>query len=171
MKFYANKKGLAITYAAFFCFFGVFSIPVGGVFLIINDKNTFAKLSEIVSNKPLTNIEGAISQFRIAFFFIILMCLLTGFMYSLTAKSRELTFRFFSVALGIYTFVALGYKVIISAALKSTISKISDPVLKAQAPMIAKTFENKFVIFGITGVVLSLLFLLIGLLGKRSKEN
>ena len=141
------------------------------MFLTIGDKNTFAKLSEIVSNKPLTNIEGAISQFRIAFFFILFMCLLTGLMYALTAKSRELTFRFFSIVLGIYTFVALGYKVIITAALNSAITKISDSTLKTEAPAIAKAFENKFVLFGVSGVVLSLLFLIIGLRGGRTKES
>ena len=92
-------------------------------------------------------------------------------MYALTAKSRELTFRFFSIVLGIYTFVALGYKVIITAALNSAITKISDSTLKAEAPAIAKAFENKFVLFGVSGVVLSLLFLIIGLRGGRTTES
>ncbi|MEN9736083.1 MAG: hypothetical protein RL129_793 [Actinomycetota bacterium] len=71
------------------------------------------------------------------------MCLLTGFMYALTAKSRELAFRFFSI-----TFP-----------------------LKVAAPAVAKSFENNFLLFGLAGAILSTLALLIGLLGKGQKES
>ena len=171
MKLFTNKRGLAITYGAFFCFFGFFSIPVGGVFLTIGNKENFAKLGQIVSNKPNTNIDGAIGQFRLFFTFILLMILLTGFMYMLTAKSKELAFRFFAISFGTYTVVAFGYKVIITAAMDAAIKKITDSDLMTLAPAIAKNFESKFVLFGVIGAGLSLFFLLAGLLTKTNKED
>ena len=149
MKLFTNKRGLAITYGAFFCFFGFFSIPIGGVFLTIGNKDNFAKLGQIVSNKPINNLDGAIGQFRLFFTFILLMILLTGFMYMLTAKSKELAFRFFAIAFGTYTVVAFGYKVIITAAMAAAIKKITDPNLMSAAPAIVKNFEGKFVLFEI----------------------
>ena len=171
LKLFTNKRGLAITYGAFFCFFGFFSIPIGGVFLTIGNKDNFAKLGQIVSNKPINNLDGAIGQFRLFFTFILLMILLTGFMYMLTAKSKELAFRFFAIAFGTYTVVAFGYKVIITAAMAAAIKKITDPNLMSAAPAIVKNFEGKFVLFGVIGAGLSLFFLLAGLLTKSNKED
>jgi hypothetical protein len=170
LKFFSGKRGLAIAYASFFAFFLFFSIPIGGVFLTLRSGDTFSKLGEIMSNKP-TDVSHAAGQFRIAFLFILFMILLTGFMYILVAKSRDLAFRFFTIIFGSYTIIALGYKVIVSAALTTAISKLDSGPLKTEAPNIAKVFINNFVYFGIVGALLSVISLIIGLTGKTEKES
>ena len=92
-------------------------------------------------------------------------------MFTLVAKSRESAFRFFSIVFGIYTIAAFGYKVIISSAMTVAISKLADGPLKDEAPAIAKSFANNFLLFGIAGAVLSTLALIFGLLGKTQKES
>lgn len=170
MKFYNGKRGLAITYAGFFSFFLFFSLPIGGVFYTLNDGDTFQKLNQIISNKP-DEISNAASQFRLVFYFIVFMCLLTAFMFVLTAKSQELAFRFFSITFGIYTIAAFGFKVILTSALTAEVNKLSESPLKAEGPKVIKAFVNNFLIFGITGAALSTIALLIGLLGRGSKES
>jgi flagellar biosynthesis protein FlhB len=171
LKFFQDKKGLATTYAGFFWFFLFFSVPIGGIYYTLSDGDTFPKLSQIVSKKAITDIDAAANQFTIAFFFILFMCLLTGFMYALTAKSRELAFRFFSITFGVYTVIAFGYKVIITSAMNAAIANLEDGPLKVAAPAVAKSFENNFLLFGLAGAILSTLALLIGLLGKGQKES
>lgn len=92
-------------------------------------------------------------------------------MFTLVAKSREYAFRFFTIAFGLYTIAAFGYKVIISSAMTVAIDKLSDGPLKDNGPAVAKSFANNFLIFGLAGAVLSTLALLIGLLGKGQKES
>ena len=170
MRFYSGKRGLAVAYASFFSFFLFFSIPIGGVYFTIRNGNTFAKLGEIISNKP-AEVSHAAGQFKLAFLFVLLMVILTGLMYLLTAKSREMAFRFLTIIFGSYTIIALGYKVIVSAAMTTAISKLDPGPLKEQAPAVAKAFTNNFVIFGVAGALLSLASLIIGLTGKSKKES
>ena len=91
-------------------------------------------------------------------------------MFLLTAKSREIAFRFLSISFGIYTVAALGFKVILAAALTSEASKISNEAFKADAPVAIKAFVNNYLIFGIIGAVLSSVALIIGLIPGRKKE-
>jgi hypothetical protein len=170
LKFFAGKRGLAITYASFFAFFLFFSIPIGGIFYTLNDGDTFTKLTQIMGSSP-AEINHAAGQFRLAFYFIIFMAALTGFMYLLTAKSRALAFRFFTIIFGSYTIVAFGYKVIVSSALTTAINKLEDGPLKDGAPAVAKSFTDNFLILGIAGAALSVISLIIGLLGKDIKES
>lgn len=170
MKFYNGKRGLAIAYAGLFSFFLFFSLPIGGVFLTLNDGETFTKLNQIISNKP-SEISGAAGQFQLVFYFIIFMVLLTGFMYLLTAKSRELAFRFFSITFGIYTVAAFGFKVMITSAMTISIEKLAEGQLKAEAPTVVKSFVNNFLLFGMAGAILSTIALLLGLLGRGNKES
>ena len=92
-------------------------------------------------------------------------------MFVLTAKSQELAFRFFSITFGIYTIAAFGFKVILTSALTAEVNKLSESPLKAEGPKVIKAFVNNFLIFGITGAALSTIALLIGLLGRGSKES
>jgi hypothetical protein len=170
LKFFNGKKGLAVTYGTFFAFFLFFSIPIGGIFYTLNDGDTFTKLTQIMGSAP-TEINHAAGQFRMAFYFIIFMALLTGFMYLLTAKSRAFAFRFFTIIFGTYTIIAFGYKVIVGAALNTAIAKLDAGALKEGAPAIAKSFTNNFLILGVAGAALSMIALVIGLLGKEERES
>jgi len=169
LKFFTDKRGLAITYAIFSAFFLFFSIPIGAVFLTFRNGETFSKLNEIIGNQP-ANLNHAETQFRLAFYFVILMVVLTGFMYLLTAKSRSSAFRFLTIIFGSYTIISFGYKVIVGTALTTAISKLESGPLKVSAPAIAKSFTNNFLVFGLTGALLSILSLLLGLLGNERRE-
>jgi hypothetical protein len=169
LKFFSGKRGLAISYASLFAFFLFFSIPIGSVYLTLKNAEIFSKLNQIISNKP-ANTANASGQFSIAFLFIFLMVVLTGFMYLLTAKSREFAFRFFTIIFGCYTIVAFGYKVIVTAALTNAVSKLDSGILKDQAPAVVKTFTSNFIIFGVIGALLSILSLIVGLIGRSAKE-
>lgn len=92
-------------------------------------------------------------------------------MYLLTAKSRELAFRFFSITFGIYTVAAFGFKVIITSAMTISIEKLAEGQLKAEAPTVVKSFVNNFLLFGMAGAILSTIALLLGLLGRGNKES
>ena len=169
MKLFTDKRGLAITYAIFSAFFLFFSIPIGAIYLTFRNGETFSKLNQIVGNKP-AEITHAQTQFRLAFYFIILMVFLTGLMYLLTAKSRSSAFRFLTIIFGSYTIISLGYKVIVGTALTTAISKLESGTLKESAPAIAKSFTNNFLVFGLTGALLSVVTLLLGLFGNERRE-
>ena len=170
MKLFTDKRGLAITYAIFSSFFLFFSIPIGAVYLTFRNSDTFSKLNQIVGNRP-ADINHAQTQFKLAFYFIILMVVLTVFMYLLTAKSQSIAFRFLTIIFGSYTIISLGYKVIVGTALTSAISKLESGPIKDSAPAVAKAFTNNFIVFGLIGALLSVLTLILGLLGNEKRES